>query len=1372
MTLTQCGVLVASQLSSLFPNTQPIPVPTTQNSISDSFREPLPGSPLDHASYSTLLYTPDVGTILLRVTRGGTILELLSVSSDLPPLRFDFAAPLLPYPSIVINGKGYLYVIAVTVSGSLYRIEVPVGAGGPSWPPHTSRQWCHEYVVQGLKGGDKSTVVHVQALDCVLASLPSGHILRIEANPERDRDTWTETKQSPYHLGFQIPHLFSPAAVAIHENHRIVSITSCPPQSDVSYFWTLSRDRTLRLWSSRSGFVTEETLSAIAPGRSATHETPASTKSSVLLPPDPQKLLRAFQDPSTEVPYVLVFIPTESSSTSGGFFRLFSCKNDTMETVATFEASTDSAHCHIRDFAISGQILYTLWDNQGQSVVQTIKFSYHNSNDLVLEWQYATYPPEAELTPEYLDELLLSSGSLTDKFFEAIMRPGTFSPQTLQIAIDQYTDSCRSLPPPHPSQLSATYANISEHITAVVGCTVQRTRDPRTGTAQHSQYWNALKRDWEGFIARCREIERSARWPLAIGLGGPAQGVVFIERERLVTLVAEDNALKSHRLLHMSTRIESAPQLLEVIWLLRTKVRPRAMKALEARLLEIARQEVAFPLADIVLDQATQMDFRGTLEEGFDSSVDGLLENIRDVRETLPSVVEFITSYEDDDVKSEEPEATSAESSSPAKPSEWRRATIASYITATINARYELSLSLMTLLFYLANELSDWDPSQLTEIFALFRGLAILRYVAEQPAGDIVTSLPAETAGDDDVVARMRTMHVSIWRSGFRPTHSLIHRLLDRYGGDVYSLPQAAHQFITDVGLLQETSLADATSLEVQFCENLRRLGYREVAREMLAWLPRTHGITYVLGRLWLDEGRFDDAASAMEYVAGCLGPDCALSLEDKAALAAVLPGAQLFESEFDFYLHVAALFRAASDTCHDVSFSQLALSVAPPIADTTSLWRGVIRGLTDLGLYQDAYASLVATPYDRVKRECISQLVYRMCEEDAVEQLMSFNFAGFAEEVEDALSFKTRNADPRIRPFYSRIQYSWYISRGDYRNAALTMYQRARKLASLIGDPESFLGLSDLQLEAYAVGINALALTDQKNAWIVIPATAETEHEPRKRRRLSKHIPEDRYAPGKRDAEIVELVDMQYEYTLLAARKELIRREPTLLTAGGLQLAPPSIVMRLAQMNLFSMAMATACSLRVDMTDLFCRLTRQCLRLSHKPDSVIGEDTSDWLLTDKVTSWPGTPADRGWRYLRESLDRHDCPETDYRYTKVTLETVLNVDRLSPPPPWLIHSIETQHPEYLIRLCLRYDLLESALEHTLRFMRRSDARLTQEQPKTASASWLPYTLIDQVLLAADSQEDISSDGQALRRELRAEITKRVTQVQKFSQASR
>ena len=112
-------------------------------------------------------------------------------------------------------------------------------------------------------------------------------------------------------------------------------------------------------------------------------------------------------------------------------------------------------------------------------------------------------------------------------------------------------------------------------------------------------------------------------------------------------------------------------------------------------------------------------------------------------------------------------------------------------------------------------------------------------------------------------------------------------------------------------------------------------------------------------------------------------------------------------------------------------------------------------------------------------------------------------------------------------------------------------------------------------------------------------------------------------------------------------------------------------------------------------MTDLFEHLTVHCLRLVANPDLALqvpsasltfvscsnglygrDDDTSDWLLTDKVASWAGTAADRGWRYLRQALERYDGPQSNYAYTKATLEAILGFDRLSPPPPWLIQSLQ------------------------------------------------------------------------------------------------
>lgn len=282
------------------------------------------------------------------------------------------------------------------------------------------------------------------------------------------------------------------------------------------------------------------------------------------------------------------------------------------------------------------------------------------------------------------------------------------------------------------------------------------------------------------------------------------------------------------------------------------------------------------------------------------------------------------------------------------------------------------------------------------------------------------------------------------------------------------------------------------------------------------------------------------------------------------------------------------------------------------------------------------------------------------------------------------------------------------------------------------------------------------------------MPVAVGNGREPRKRRKLSKHIPESKFAVGKYDSEIIDLADIQYEYALLCARLDLVRKDPSLLSSGQFLLPPTSIVLKLAQSNRFNTAMATARSLNIDMTDLFAHLTGQCLRISRSPDSVIQEDTSDWLLTDRVSSWPGTHVDRSWRYLRLSLERHDSAETDYKYNKVTLETILAFDRSTLPPPWLLQSLAEYHPEYLIRISLRYDILEQALECTMILIRRTDARLARGPPQNSSSTWLPYTLIDQVLAAAASEDNLSSRARFLRQELQMDIANRTKRMQKLS----
>jgi nuclear pore complex protein Nup160 len=604
--------------------------------------------------------------------------------------------------------------------------------------------------------------------------------------------------------------------------------------------------------------------------------TPAiSTGASSTPPPRPQVLLDAVPQNLLRVcaiheePRVVAFVPTRSSSTSAGAFHVLSFTNDVLALVQIIECSEESAHCQLQDFLVAGDSIYALWDQQGQSLVETMRM------EMGAIWQSATSPQETELTPPHLDELLLSAGSLAEKFYKAIMRPGMFSTVTLRTAIEQYTDACLSIPfqGPPPLQLRTTYSTLGENIAAVVGCTVNLTHDPLTGALQYDNYWSALRRDWEGFVARCREIERSARWPLTLGVSDPAghSHIMVIERERLGAILPEDQPLWLHRSLCLSLPVGQNPDhiLFEVLWILRTKLGRPAVLQIESNVIDFLQQEIAFPFADIIQDLALRVGFRDGLDEGLETWIIGRLQSIGDVQKVqdaikiaLDAIAEFPFA-----VKREEEEMGLI--IPPAVP-EWTRALTSQYAAATVQARYDLGFSLVLLLFLLAEELEDWDPVLLAEVFGVFRGTAMLLHVARQPSGDgIIESSRDGTSAADDVVSRLDQMGVSHQRSiRSKPSYSLLHKLLTQ-SGDTVDPPNAAHNFLAAVGLLDAGSPAHATRADVLFCERLRLVGHHYVARELLSWLPRTPGATYVLARLWLDVGRLDDATALFQSLAG-----------------------------------------------------------------------------------------------------------------------------------------------------------------------------------------------------------------------------------------------------------------------------------------------------------------------------------------------------------------------------------------------------------------------------------------------------------------------------------------------------------------------
>jgi nuclear pore complex protein Nup160 len=176
------NILVAAQLSAITsPNqAEEIPVDPTNRSAHTQ-RLPPTDAPSNHAIYSTVFHSEWTGTILLRVVDGGITVELVSLSTELPPVRFVFPAPVLPNPNIFEYGPEEIHVLAVTEHGSIYRLVIPVGQGGGLWRQPFTKNWTREYAIKNMRGSALSGLVQVQGPTCVAVGLQDGTLLRVEA---------------------------------------------------------------------------------------------------------------------------------------------------------------------------------------------------------------------------------------------------------------------------------------------------------------------------------------------------------------------------------------------------------------------------------------------------------------------------------------------------------------------------------------------------------------------------------------------------------------------------------------------------------------------------------------------------------------------------------------------------------------------------------------------------------------------------------------------------------------------------------------------------------------------------------------------------------------------------------------------------------------------------------------------------------------------------------------------------------------------------------------------------------------------------------------------------------------------------------------
>ncbi|KAG9053963.1 hypothetical protein FS842_006599 [Serendipita sp. 407] len=577
-----------------------------------------------------------------------------------------------------------------------------------------------------------------------------------------------------------------------------------------------------------------------------------------------------------------------------------------------------------------------------------------------------------------------------------------------------------------------------------------------------------------------------------------------------------------------------------------------------------------------------------------------------------------------------------------------------------------------------------------------------------------------------------------------------------------FSLPYASDAFLYSNGIISSDSLLIACQAEVKFAEDLRKREHYRAAADVLDWLPKNDACCYIGGLLMLHWEEYEQASSLFEGASRSFGPMAFRNKTLEKALASVLPPSlSSLNSLSAYYEHLAQLFEEKGQYQYSVPFYRLAIESADQEVETTDFWHNVFRGQIANEYFEQAYMSLAEMPDVTLRNTSVANLVTAMCERNKVEMLLGFDFVGFQDDVEEVLSFKARNAHPLQHPIYSKIYYSWSIKREDYRAAASMMYQRARILDQLDKpDVETRHVHLSFQLEAYTVAISALSLLDPQEAWISLPILLSSGAVPQEWRQANFGTfgPSDEV----RDSEIVELSDMRKELELCRGRRQLVVQKMSIrgfVSDEDFEILPMEVVRRYAQIGMFEEALYSARVFEVDMSIIFTRMVDTCITLSKEGPGAFSQHESHWLTRERVVGWEGEVHQKGWRLLQESLERHDTPSTGWQYRKNCLERIMDTDRTSIPPSWLTAFFQEREPEYLIRTCLRYQLILPAIEYTILMIKKANQPFAQGATISVTQTHLPYSLIDAVVGAAQSKEELRKASL-----VKAEIAARIGRV--------
>ena len=263
-------------------------------------------------------------------------------------------------------------------------------------------------------------------------------------------------------------------------------------------------------------------------------------------------------------------------------------------------------------------------------------------------------------------------------------------------------------------------------------------------------------------------------------------------------------------------------------------------------------------------------------------------------------------------------------------------------------------------------------------------------------------------------------------------------------------------------GLIANKHLLSTQSADVLFLYQLLQAGLPEAALSLAEMFPSDPALMFLLGSIYLDLGRTEDAKDAFDSASSALGERNTLIalcfwplthagiIDDEDEMTLLPSEARTPEK---YYYHVAELFyqqAADSETLHFCCLSISHFSSETDQGFKREVTHRAFQSAVKLALFERAYSILIALPTSELyaavlcrlntanhyisQNDCLRTLISHMSEAGQVDLLLRLPFIGLRNELESQLEFRSRNEDPRSPLCFAKFLYSYYLSRSDYR--------------------------------------------------------------------------------------------------------------------------------------------------------------------------------------------------------------------------------------------------------------------------------------------------------------------------------------------------